>query len=77
MTDVRFTDHSFFDETLDTPSGPIRIFAETYIFGKHLVLDSFLFFPGRQIEAMPIGVAEALLVQCTPRRWAHEAGFDI
>jgi hypothetical protein len=72
---MQFIDDAFFDETIQTPHGPVRVFAETHVFGPHLVLDEMLFFPLEQRERMKIGVNRVLAINRGIRVAAKEAGF--
>jgi hypothetical protein len=72
---MEFVDDTYFDETVATAQGPVRIFPETHIFGTHLVLDEFLFFPLAQREPLSIGTAQVLAINRSLRGAAAAAGF--
>ena len=70
-----FAEDTYFDETIDTSEGPVRVFAETCIFGTHLILDQLMFFPLQQSEPLRIGVAKVLAIGRSIREAAKQAGF--
>ena len=57
------------------PQGPVRIIAETHIFGTHLVLDGFMFFPLAQSASLKIGVGQVLAIRRSIAAAARASGL--
>jgi len=72
---MEFIDDTYFEETIETPQGPVRVLAETYIFGSHVVLDELLFFPLAQSDPLKIGPARVLAIRKQIQAAARAAGF--
>ena len=69
-----FVDGEYFDKVIATPQGPVRVLADIHVFGRHVVLDGFLFYP-EEGERLEIGVSQVLSIKRKLSKEAKAEGF--
>ena len=71
-----FADGSPYVRIYATPQGPIEVFADVHIFGKHLVLDEIMVYPANTPERLSIGARITFFIFRQIRVQAATEDFD-